>query len=171
MWLSVYSVVYWKTIGISIIPPTVSKVTEVLPIPKLYCFGAIINVFSLELTADKNTDYIKKCVEWKLFRIQFPTKNSVGTYVLISSMSGGRGLIIFGIVISSEVLFENELKIHTFIVPLTCFSATITIIFYWHNEIYGMIFGCINIFISQLPMVAIDYSWIDANHHKFAKDE
>ncbi len=34
----------------------------------------------------------------------------------ISSSSGGRGLIIFGVVISLEVLFENELKIHKFIV-------------------------------------------------------
>ncbi len=36
----------------------------------------------------------------------------------ISLRSGGRGLITFVIVIPSEVLVENELIIHTFIISI-----------------------------------------------------
>ncbi len=37
--------------------------------------------FTLRLNAAKNTDYIEKCFKQKLFRIKFPTKKSVDTYV------------------------------------------------------------------------------------------
>ncbi len=40
--------------------------------------------FTLGLNAAKNTNFIKKGFKWKLFRIQFPTKNSVGAYVYLS---------------------------------------------------------------------------------------
>ncbi len=40
--------------------------------------------FTLGLNAAKNTDYIKKCLKLKLFRIKFPTKNLSGTYIYLS---------------------------------------------------------------------------------------
>ncbi len=51
-----------------------------------------------------------------MFQIKFPTKTQLA-HMPISSKSGGRGLIIFGVVISLEVPFENDLKIHNFVVP------------------------------------------------------
>ncbi len=39
--------------------------------------------FTSGLNAAKNTEYIEKCFEQKLFRIKFPTKKSVGAYVYL----------------------------------------------------------------------------------------
>ncbi len=58
--------------------------------PKFATFE-IENRITLELNAAKNTDYIKKCVK-KLFRIEFPSKNSLDAYVYLAILlrSGAR---------------------------------------------------------------------------------
>ncbi len=58
-------------------------------------------------------------------------QNTQWKNIFIYRRSGGRVLQRFGIVISSEVQFENELIIHHFYCFIhTCFSTTITIDFY-----------------------------------------
>ncbi len=59
----------------------------------------------------KNAPNKNYCIE-----LNFLQKLSERKYMSISTSSGGRGLITYEIVISSEVLFENELIIHNFIV-------------------------------------------------------
>ncbi len=59
-----------------------------MPFFKYYNVLEWKNRFTLMLNAAKNIDYIKLFFKQKLFRIKFPTKNSVNAYLYLPHEGG-----------------------------------------------------------------------------------
>ncbi len=72
-----------SSMGVCLLSPPWGELGNTKGLPFLKKFTEIRNLVHLGLNAAKSTDYIEKCFSQKLFKIKFPTKNTVNAYLYL----------------------------------------------------------------------------------------